>query len=210
MPETPVAPVTPSPAPQGEAPAGSSLSEARVGELIQEALNPLSGMLRKLTNQKTEAEPAKSPAEKTLTERLRAIEAREERQSQRARETAIRETALASGVDPSRAEYLLDHIERRHGRRIQVDDMGGASYIDEFDQGQPLEGWMKKFLSTPAGEIFKAPTSVPGGKSLKGGQEPNGNRPFFYELSEEARGKMSKEDQRAYVADDMRRSKEQR
>jgi hypothetical protein len=176
--------------------------------MIQEALNPISGMLRKLSTQTTQrAEPeAKNPAERSLMERLRAIEAREERQTARSRETAIRETALASGVDPARAEYLLDHIERRHGKRIQVDDMGQASYVDEFDQGQPLEGWMKKFLTTPAGEIFKAPTQVPGGKSLKGGQQQDGSRPYFHELTEEVRKSMSKSEQMAYVNDDMKRS----
>jgi hypothetical protein len=136
---------------------------------LKQQLNSVAAQLRRANEGGAggDAGKTKSTAERTLEDRLRAIEEREAKASAKEREIGIRTAAERAGVPADRVDVLLPWLDRSHGKQIENTDSGPV-FRDEFERTIPLTDWLKGFISSPAGSLFRPPVGTPGSTGLDG------------------------------------------
>lgn len=159
-------------------------------EALQKSVNSLAAHIRR--SQEQPEKPAKKETERSIEERLKAVEIREAQAAKKTRDANIKQTISALGVPADRAEFLFDHLELKHSANIIED---GSKYKEIHEDGSsretPLSDWMKTFVSSTSGEMFRPPVSTPQGKGLKTSGSAPMSRTTYTQLSQEERLKLS-------------------
>ena len=168
----------PTPDPKAPAPSGGTpnapaanapapLTADQVKGIVQELVNPIFAEVRRLKDS-TPPPPAKSDAEKSIAERIRAVEETQAKANARLRLGAIRDAAREGGVLADRMRPFEAWLEAEHGARIRLEGDNGV-HLDEFERPTPLKDYVSGILKTGVGEMFRAPVKTP--------QVPAGGRP---------------------------------
>jgi hypothetical protein len=156
-----------------------------VSEAVEAATRPLNAEIRRLggwQKQPKTTDPAQT--DRTLTQRVEAVEAREARLAERTRKDAIRAAGAAAGIPENRLDIFTDRVLSLHGEEVVLTGDDKAGWTDEglhAERPLPVRGLVEKFLKTSAeADIFRPAANVPrakalqsGGTQQRGGQQPD-------------------------------------
>jgi len=122
------------------------------------------------------------------------------------RESAIQAAIASHGIDADNADYLYDHIIVRHASKVKVE--GNKVFVEDPVTGeqQTVKDFVGGLLKGPRGDKFKpapAVTQTPA-RSVRTSTTGGAARVPYAELPKEERLKMSEEERRAYVREDLR------
>lgn len=109
---------------------------------------------------KPEAVQKQKQDELSLTARLEALENEKKALAQSKRMVAIKAAASDNGVPSTRVKFLVSELHSRLGDRITVDDFGEANVRDETGGFIPLSTYVKQFVGTDEGEMFRPAPST--------------------------------------------------
>jgi hypothetical protein len=156
-------------------------------ETIAKLERALKAVHRRLDEMATPAAPKEAvvnEAENPLAEKIRKLEAdnrvlQKERELERskARKQHIKDAAIKAGADPEKLEYLMDHIEQRHAKKIKVDYEADTAYYNEDPEDpdsdvKQLDEFMTDFIGSKAGSFFKRPVALPRGNLRSNSSHP--------------------------------------
>lgn len=141
----------------------------------QRQLNSLAAALRKQQQAAPVPPPQVEPEAdepKSQRARLEALQAEmrkdKERLEKKARRNGIREAIAQNGItDPEAVEILFDHVESRHGSKIQIADEDQVSVLDELGDSKTVAALIGDILKSPKGRFFK-PERIPGPNTRAG------------------------------------------
>lgn len=146
----PATPVVPAPA----APTAGVSPEviAQMQQNIADLTKQVSFAVTKLTKSApAKPEPKDDP---TLTERIKAIEARENAQREVTRFNAIKAAAMGRGVAENRAKQLTKIVLSEMGEKVVVTDAFDVIVRESDEKSVPAADWVSAYLQTADGEIF--------------------------------------------------------
>jgi hypothetical protein len=109
--------------------------------------------------------------ELSLTARLEALESEKKAFQTSKRSVAIKAAAVDNGVPSTRLKFLVSDLTNRLGDRIVVDDFGDAAVRDETGSNMPLTTYVKQFIGTEDGEMFRAAPSTSSMPAVGQGQK---------------------------------------
>lgn len=192
--------------------ANNSVTLEQVQAAIQAAINPLAATITRVVKGKqsvagtTEETPSGERISPAIAEALKKAE---DRGTRRLRAGALKEAANEAGIPANRLDVFKTHFETKYGSKIEIGDDDSVNVLDEIGQSKPISEFVKSVLKQPEWEIFRPAKSLPSANSLAGSNAGDGagDKPAFHDLPKAQRDKMSAEEQRAYVAFDMKRFK---
>jgi len=157
------------PAQNGPGTPAQTFGLEEVKRIVEEATRPLHAELRRVKESVSPNPKPESQAERTLTQRIQDLEARELRLAEKGRIQALKDAAIQAGVDPSRVDIFADHVLARQGQRIKAQD-DQIIWTDELDQPKSLSDLAASVLKGPQGDMFRPAAPVPAARGLR----PNG------------------------------------
>lgn len=174
MPETTVAPGSASnttpPAEGTKATNGPEYAtKAEITELrslLDSRLQEQSGLLGGLRNDLKGLKPQKTETkaeDATLTERIKAIEAREAKHRENLRFGALKSAAMAKGVPEKKAVIYAKMILAEHDEKVVTADNFDVHFQESDDKRVGISEWVAANLQTDFGEGFIPP--LPAGSS---------------------------------------------
>ena len=117
-----------------------------------------------------EPKTQKEQLEKIATElKTQREELRKDREASalKAKTVGIRSAIAMAGInDPDATEILFDHIDRRHGSKIQTDGEK-VTVTDELGDSKDIGEFIAELLKSPKGKFFK-PRKTPGPNTRAG------------------------------------------
>jgi hypothetical protein len=183
--------------------------------MVQAALNPIAGDIRKAREILTpHTAPAKT-AEATVAERLAAVERQGQVAQRQLRQAAIEKAALVNGVPEERlkmftkvfeGEFTPFNSETNQGVKIKEED-NSVVHINEVGEEKSVGELVKAFLFKPDGEIFKKAQQLPGGKGLRGGSQQAQTRSTLFDMMQSdpaGYAKLTPEDRQRMAAEDFK------
>ncbi len=170
------------------APQTFTLDEVKVliKDSVQAALNPIASDIRRFREAGIQpTTPVVNQAEKTIAERIAAVEKQGETAKRRLRAAAIQEAASSNGVPESRLPVFKLAFEHEYGSGIQINEVDDTvTHMNAVNEVKPLGEVVKAFLGTSTGEIFRPVVGVPSGRGLRSGQQQIAARPSLFEMAQ--------------------------
>ena len=193
-----------------QAPKGTEQNQTQSGfdkdviDELRRGINSANAEIRRLREGYSPKAPKQeSTVEKTLNQRIEAMEAREKRIADKERMQSIRQSAEEAGVAPDRLDVYVDHVLARHGAKIVHQD-NETTWQDELDQPKGLSDLAKKILSGPNGAMFKTAANVPAARGLRANARAMANVPKAYgDIPQAERLKMTREQRRQAAIESM-------
>lgn len=190
-------PAASSPASQGTEPKNNPSAE--LVETLQRELNWATKQIRLMQetqrgdNGKPNGKDHDTGIEKTLGERVKRLEEKQNRYAEKRRIDAVRDAAKAEGVPGERVEGVVRYLMPEVGAKLRYDeDRDLVEYIDlDPDQPQPVTKLVKEFLKTQAGMIYLPPPHT--GSMPRGSSRPSSS-PKISEMPVEDRLKLTSEE----------------
>lgn len=152
---------------------------------------------------KAQAPKADDDETKTQKQKLEEMQAsmrtERERLVKKARRNGIREAIAQNGItDPDAVEVLFDHVEARHGLKIQVGEDDEVSVLDDLGESKSVSALIGDILKSPKGKHFKI-DKVPGPNTRagRGNSAAISGQKSYMEMSLEERLKLTPEQERA-------------
>ena len=157
---------------QGEEVQESKLTLEAIRELVEETIRPVRAELTRVREGKFPKPKAQAqdPADRTLTERLNAIEAKEARMAEKSKKSAIRDAIGQMNISPDLQPLLLDHILAQNGSEIVStgdDEFGWTDNGLYVDQPKSITALVEKVVKSRLGDRAKPPVAVPRGQGLR-------------------------------------------
>jgi hypothetical protein len=134
--------------------------------LIQR-LDNQSRVLGKLESsiRKDDAPKPKAEEDKTLTERIRAMEEKEQKQKQKAARLEIKAALTTAGAQPEGIEGFAKMLYSEYQPAIEVDDEDRVLITEAEGKKAPVGEWVRAFLQSDKGKWMMAPKAAPVDKS---------------------------------------------
>ncbi len=167
-----------------------TLTADAIKNMIEEANRPLHAEIRRLREGVQPRQKQQDAAERTITQRVQDIEAREARLAERSRIEAIRDAADRAGVSHDRLDIFTDHVLAQHGKSVVIrnDEVGWVDLDD--DNPRPLSDLIDKMLKSRS-EVFKPSAPLPSARGLRANGRVTATVRNYDDVPFEARMKMS-------------------
>lgn len=145
-------------------------------EKLVERVNSQSAIIEKLRKEPAKKDDPVKPPD-TLTDRVKALEVRDEKLL--VRETKLKEREIRSklksalvegGVDPKHADRFAKLLHVEQSDKIQVDDELNVTYAESADKSVPLTEWVPAYLQTDEGKALMPPKRNPTSDGLNGSE----------------------------------------
>jgi len=159
---------------------GEPLTKEAVADLIAAAMNKvnndLSAKIGRLAKTAPKGEDEQEPTsgkngqqiERTLRDRLAALEQKENAAKTRAVRMTLKEKLVANGADPVLAEMATAAILESEGDRFAADEDKYGQYAVKYGDST-IDDWAKGWMSTESGKRIASGSSAPnlnlGGKN---------------------------------------------
>jgi len=146
----------------------AKFSLAEVKNMIDEATRPLFAEVRRIREGNPGRQNKQSDADRTLTQRIQDLEAREARMAEKSRNDALRDAAREAGVPAERLRVFSDHVLASWGQKLVNRDDGTVGYVDlDPDNPKPLKELVTNVLRSAEGDMFRPAVAVATGRGLR-------------------------------------------
>jgi len=182
---------------EGEESQAPQLTLEAIQEVIEKATRPLWAEVTRVKEGKFPQKPKpQDPADRTLKDRLDAIEAKEVRMAAAAKKQSVRDAVRQQNLLPELEDLVVDHVLAQNGDEIVAtgDDAFGWTDGGIFvDQPKAVADLVAKVVKAKLGDRARPPAAVPQGKGLRAsGSRAAPVRPTSYQdVPREERLKMT-------------------
>lgn len=117
-----------------------------------------------------------TPTEKTLRERLAALEGREALQKSGAVRLSLREALVKAGADSQLADLAVPSVLESEGSQFAANLNRSGGYDVSYGDGLAIGQWAQNFMASDLGKRITAPTAAAGLGLPSGSHHANPNR----------------------------------